>query len=116
MYLEADVPAPLPHHLQLRGLLVASLPQCQPHLVVDVEQVVSVISGVAEHLLRQRPRIATEHVRSGNLPRLLCGRSAVSASFWHQILSQPMLQFHQHLQHLHTTSCSFHSWAERVTG
>lgn len=77
-YLEADVPAPLPHHLQLNGLPVASLPQLQPHFIIDVKQVMGVIPGVVEHLLGQRPRIATEEIvslifpRSGNLICLLC--------------------------------------------
>lgn len=62
LYLEADVPAPLPHHLQLHGLLVASLPQLQPHFIINVKQVMGVISGIVEHFLRQRSRIATEAI------------------------------------------------------
>lgn len=78
-YLEADVPAPLPHHLQLSGLAIAPLPQFQPHLVINVKQVVGVIAGVVEHLLGQWSRIATEEIvslispRSSNLICLLCG-------------------------------------------
>lgn len=71
-YLEADIPAPLPHHLQLNGLPVASLPQFQPHFIIDVKQVMGVISGVVEHFLGQRSRMATEEtftnfLRSSNL-------------------------------------------------
>ena len=61
LYLEADVATALPHHLQLCGLLVAALPQLQPHLIIDVQQVVSVVSGVAQHFLWQRSRVATEN-------------------------------------------------------
>lgn len=64
LYLEADVTAPLPLHLQLRGLLVATLPQLQPHLIIDVKQVMSVVSGIVEHFLRQRSRGATENIVS----------------------------------------------------
>ena len=64
LYLEADVTAPLPLYLQLRGLLVAALPQLQPHLIIDVKQVMSVISGIVEHFLRQRSRVATENTVS----------------------------------------------------
>lgn len=79
-YLEADVAAALPHHLQLTGLPVAPLPQFQPHLIVNVKQVMGVISGIVEHFLGQRSRIATEEMisltppRSSNLLCLLCGR------------------------------------------
>lgn len=59
-YLEADVPAALPHHLQLGGLAVASLPQLQPHLIIDVKQVMGVVPRVVQHFLGQRSGIATE--------------------------------------------------------
>ena len=59
-YLEAYVPAPLPHHLQLDRLVVASLPQLQPHAVIDVKQVMGVIPGVAQHFLWQRARVARD--------------------------------------------------------
>jgi hypothetical protein len=59
-YLEADVPAPLPNHLQLDRLVVASFPQFQPHSVIDVEQVMGVIPGVAQHFLWQRTRVVRE--------------------------------------------------------
>lgn len=70
LYLEADVATALPHHLQLCGLLVAALPQLQPHLIIDVQQVVSVISGIAQHFLRQRSRIATENAVSLVSPKV----------------------------------------------
>lgn len=74
LYLEADIPAALPHHLQLDGLAVASLPQFQPHFVIDVKQVMGVIAGVVEHFLRQRPRIATEDTFTNfpQQPHLVC--------------------------------------------
>lgn len=53
--LETDVPAPLPHHLLLHWLFIASSPELHPHAVIDVEQVVGVFSGIPEHLLGQRP-------------------------------------------------------------
>lgn len=77
LYLEADIPAPLPHHLQLHGLAVASLPQLQPHLVIDVKQVMGVISGVAEHLLGQRSRIAREETSTNSPQEQQCNLSTL---------------------------------------
>lgn len=95
VYLEADVPAPLPHHLQLHRLVVATLPQFQPHLIIDVKQVMGITSGIAEHLLRQRPRITTEETTSPISPReprgLVRGVKASLAPFVSRILSQPIL-------------------------
>lgn len=56
LYLQADVPAALPHHLQLCGLLIPSLPQQLPDFIIDVEQVVSVITGIPDHFFWQRAR------------------------------------------------------------
>jgi hypothetical protein len=59
-YLQTEVPAPLPYHLQLDWLVVASFPQLQPHFVIDIKQVMGVIPGITEHFFWQRARVPTE--------------------------------------------------------